>query len=862
MMDFRSLARNRLRSLAGALGRALAAGVILGGLAGQGFAQSAALTTAAPATLTAALTPAPASAQLPIVAPLIQVAPVAADPNKAHAVPQPKPQPQLQVSAATPTTSAAKVPPANQPANPSANPQAQPPAIQIVAKAGDPLAPDAPPVPPAVPMTRDAGLVAADAASVEGWQLPLVPALQPVPADVRIGGSMPAPGHFRLSGEVAGAEFILTLPEGVTPAHELALALRSSANVLPDHSKLTVWVNGTETGSVALDNIADFAEKRVPVSGLVAGDNKIRISVIQQHRIFCGPDASFGVWTEVNLGQSGATVDPATVPLTSQGFLAALRSQVAGNGAVEVRADPKTDGGMVRAVANQVIAALGAAPLVRVQPFYTVQSGPMAKARVALIAAARPKVSFQRGAGGAIVLQVEYSGAAVPDLTVLLPVAVRDTATAALTPGRTTTLAELGAPAIIGNTHYFRQDVNFVLPDDWLLLASQKAAFTLHYGFSADLAKGALLLVKVNGQTTRLLPLDVGGGEVLPPLSMTFAANGLNPGINTLTFEMTVPGDPPELPCTPRKTDLLVILGDSTLTVPPSPKMRQDDIARSLARLDGTGIVIPSEAADPAHDAATLTAFGSLFRPLTAAGSPVRLHIVGVDFAGILPKGSTDVTRQILQAAVSPRIDAVLPLAKPTAAPAASVKTPAFTLSNGDTRPALLAPLPAPDTGTFWQEMLRPWTSDGWIGRPINSLRDVVFPGSTSLARWLRVRSGVALLLQLDPATPDDIWLIAGPDLPIAKLAVQVDLLRRTGHHALQGQAMLLQHDGTWVSWTQNRSPELLEPLTLSNLRVVLGNYASWSPALFTVMTLLFALFSVIPALVFVLITRRNGSRI
>ena len=120
----------------------------------------------------------------------------------------------------------------------------------------------------------------------------------------------------------------------------------------------------------------------------------------------------------------------------------------------------------------------------------------------------------------------------------------------------------------------------------------------------------------------------------------------------------------------------------------------------------------------------------------------------------------------------------------------------------------------------------------------------------------------MALLAQLDPATPDDIWLVAGPEIKMADLARQVDLFRRAGNQDNRGQAAVLQRDGTWVSWSENRRPVLLEPLSLANLRPVLGNYASWSPLIFTLMTIFFALLSVIPALIYVLITRRKGSRI
>ncbi|WP_180267223.1 hypothetical protein, partial [Salmonella enterica] len=57
---------------------------------------------------------------------------------------------------------------------------------------------------------------------------------------------------------------------------------------------------------VALDSFSGFEQVDVPVQGLKSGENRIGISLRQTHRIFCGPDASFGVWTEIDLTRSGA----------------------------------------------------------------------------------------------------------------------------------------------------------------------------------------------------------------------------------------------------------------------------------------------------------------------------------------------------------------------------------------------------------------------------------------------------------------------------------------------------------------------------------------------------------------------------
>ena len=714
-------------------------------------------------------------------------------------------------------------------------------------------------VAPPEPLDRDGagpglpGETAAASLPPEGWLVALSPSAQNIPTEVRIGGSMPTPRVFRLSGEEADAAFSLTLPEGAPPPTELRLSLRSSVNVLPDTSTLAVQINGTDAGVITLDGFGDFSEKVIETTALVPGVNSITLRAVQAHRIFCGPDASFAVWTEVDLGNSGILIDPAAIPLNADGFLAAMKAQVARGGAVEIVADETTDAGLIREVASRVTHLLGGAPRLEVIPFYAMQSGPEARARIALISADEPRASVRRGAGGAVVLQVEHVGDTGPDISAMLPDRLNAPNVPMLAPGEVTTLQALGSADILANTHYFRRDIDFRLPDDWLLLASQKAEFNIHYGFSAGLAQGALLLVKINGETIRLLPLDRDGGEILPPLSISFRANLLNPGINTLTLEMTVPGDPPDLPCTPRTTDMLVVLADSNLNVPPSPKMQQADMLRGLSRVGGASVVVPNASAS----SSALLAFGALLQPLVADDVTAQLNIVSLDTVGLVPTGQTEVTRRMLQDAVYPSLasSGALPsVAQPVPA------SPGFRLAPAAggqaASPAPAAPAPASEAAD------RALGGAGsWVSQKLAELRAFMLPGAVSLEEWLQGKSGEALLLQLDPDTPNDIWLIAGPNIAMTDLARQVDTFRRSARSDTHVQAALLQADRTWITWSEMRRPELLEPLTLRNMRTVLGNYASWSPLTFTALTLILALLSIIPALLFVLMTRRSGSR-
>ena len=162
--------------------------------------------------------------------------------------------------------------------------------------------------------------------------------------------------------------------------------------------------------------------------------------------------------------------------------------------------------------------------------------------------------------------------------------------------------------------------------------------------------------------------------------------------------------------------------------------MRQADILHRLTRLSGDGVVIPPEIADPARDRPTLIAFGALLRPLVAGAGTVRLHVVGADNVGRVPRGDTNATRHLLKKAILPRVTASL------SPPAPSISTPGASFSRADDKgvpdtavpptdgrhmdglPAHAPPSDASPTvasaadasiGSIWASVVNLWAADG-----------------------------------------------------------------------------------------------------------------------------------------------------
>lgn len=698
----------------------------------------------------------------------------------------------------------------------------------------------------------------------EDWTVPLVPAGGRLPSTIAVGASMGQPGIVRLTGESVEHEFFLDVPFTDRTPNELVLSMRSSVNVLPENSVLTVSINGGEPMSMPLDAIGPFEDLRIRTAALMPGSNSIRVHVKQMHRIFCGPDATFSTWTEIDTANSGVRVRPEEVPLTGDGFLAAIRAQAALTGSINLLTDGNDHHDIVRALSGNLGYAIGWPPEIEIGSFYEVNASEASRARIAISESTRDAITFHRGAGGGIVMLAEHLPGNVPDFGSILPDRPMQPTMHKVELDTPTTFAELGKPLIIGNSNYYRADIDFALPEDWLLLASQKAYINLIYGYSDTLTEDSLLLVKVNDETVQMLPLDVDGGGIKPELEITFWANYLRSGANRLSFEMIVPGDPEDMQCVTRATDMLAILGESSIEVPSSPKMRREDMGVALNRIGPDSVVIPGPARrDPDDDAALLMPLAMSFAPLSTDGQ-ARLNVITPEYVDAIPSGEVALKRRLLQRVLTPetaRID------RPGIRPAeqAPVVAPGGSTLGGY-RLSLSEAAAQPAVATEEEDAKVSFASFVNVPRLIESGQEqldqmlaMLTPEDPQVNRWLSRRQGDAVLLQLDPKDPNNLWLVVRPGADLPSIGLRIDEFRRSAQ--TKGNLAVLKSDGTWDVWAASWYPEMREPMVAQNIRPVLGNYASWSPVTFTILTLLLALVSAIPALIYVVSTRRKGSR-
>ena len=649
-------------------------------------------------------------------------------------------------------------------------------------------------------------------------------------------------GVVRITGERQWVSFDLYAAD---PAkHDLLrVTTLSGINNLAERSYFRVEVNGVDIGRQRLEAVEDFGPTDIglPPDVLQSGRNRVVIELRQHHRIYCGPEAAFDLWTDIDLSRSGLVVPHPRDATNTQAFLMALSAQATSAQPVEVRGLDSlgADAGHWRKyIVSHLNQLLSGPPVaIRFTDYWTVATTDPAHARITIIPAARSNVRFQTAGDGALVLVLEVAQDSRPEdifgIIAQIEARAAHTQVPLVTPERDVPISELGVATENFSQHYAVRNHVFRLPADWLVLTAAKARINLDYAYATNLPEGATLLLKVNGAAIRLLPLRGQGGQPITAFPIDFEARLLHPGTNLLTFEMFVPGDPPDLPCAAGDAPMLQISENTTLRVPYSPSMAMPDMDLAFSALgpDSLQMNDMSGRAFSEMDALTLSA------ALSQSRAPIRpstLHLIAIDDLGSLPTAHYHADRRLLEDTVLTQLNQSTDL-----------------VSRDDTDPFNARRPQSMALSTIVNQSLDE------IRHQARRLTDRLFPNSgDQLNAWLAEHRGQAVLFQLDPDRPDEIWMLRNPDSDITDITLAIASARSFGGGP-KGQVSVLSHEGIWMNWfAPDRRPILLEPWTLQNFRSAMGNFFSARPIVYTILMLGIAFISALVALRLVMSTR------
>ncbi len=654
-------------------------------------------------------------------------------------------------------------------------------------------------------------------------------------------------GVARISGEREWVKFDVyasdTLEQQV-----LRVTTVSSINNLPERSHMRFTVNGHDIGMRNLAQIDGFGGVDIvlPPDVLTPGRNRVQIEFRQHHRIYCGPEASFDLWTDIDLSKSGLVIRRNDDVVGIDTFMMALAAQASGIRPVEIRgldtlgAEAEVWRQFLVARLNNVLS--GAPVVFRFTDYWTVETGASDSARISIVPAAQSQLRFMTSGDGAQVMVLEVAQGTSPDtlLASLGQFTQQSTASRAplVTPERHVPFAELGVQTEDFSQHYALRNHAFRLPDDWLVLTAAKARIQLDYAYAQNLPQGAMLLLKMNGTSIRLLPLRGEGGTPITAFPIDFEARLMHPGTNILTLELFVPGNPANLPCPTSDAPVLRIGEGSTLYVPYSPSMSIPDMDMAFAAL-GPDSPRKNEMSGRAFSELDMLTLSAALTRSEGQRRQTALHLIALDDLGSLPTAHHRADRRLLE-------DSVLMRASDD---------------------ALIASLATPDSNDPF-EARRPSSggfsialSSGWdkMRAQARWLTDRLFPNSgDQLNAWLADQRGQAVLFQLDPNRPDEIWMLRSPDSDIHDIARHMASARAFGGGP-KGQVSILTHEGYWMNWfAPDRRPTLLEPWSRQNFRAAMGNFVSARPIFYTILMLGLAMISALIAIRLVISTREH----
>lgn len=653
-------------------------------------------------------------------------------------------------------------------------------------------------------------------------------------------------GVVRVSGEREWMVFDV-YASAAAPSQVLRLTTISGINNLPERSHVRVSVNGTDIGTRNLTHVeapgaTDF---NLPAGLLVEGRNRVQIEFRQHHRIFCGPEASFDLWTDLDLSRSGLLIRSDEPVPGIETFIMGLAAQASGVRPVEIRGleslgnDAEIWRTFLVSRFNQV---LSGAPIVfRFSDYWSTREQAAAHARITILPAAQSQVRFVTSGDGAQVMVLEVAQGTNPaDLFTNLPeLAERldERRIPLVEPGQDTSFAALGFETEQFLQHYALREIVFRLPDTWLIRTAAKARLNLDYAYAPNLPDGAMLLLSVNGTSVRLLPLLREGGIPITAFPIDFEARLLHPGANVLTMQMFIPGSPADLPCASSNVPLLQIGSGSSLNVPYSPPMATPDMHLAFAALQPESVRGNDLSARAYSDMDTLTLGAALTSARGMDGRSV-LHLMAIEDLGGIPTAHYQLDRRVLeQVVLSGRKGDVLLAGQPPS-------------------PQDLFQMHSQPSRSFNAAL-----SNGWqeARERARWLRDRIFPNvGDQLNVWLAEQHAQAVLFQLDPERPNEIWMLRDPDTDIHHIAQSFAAARSVGIGP-RGQVAVLTHEGYWVNWlAPDRWPVLLEPWSVQNFRVAMGNIVSSRPIFYTILMLTIALFSALIALRLVISTREH----
>lgn len=375
---------------------------------------------------------------------------------------------------------------------------------------------------------------------------------------------------FTGEDDVVNLTFMLD-SQNIAAGGDLVIAYRNAVSVMPEASLVSVMVNGSPVGDFPVRSPSGFKQQVLKISSalLRAGVNEVHLRAVQRHRVDCSMEATYELWTEIDYQASGFRPHSAgrldnfvslrTVGRNDQGVtdLRLILPQGAGAAALN-RAAPVIQ--TLALVLNRDDISVTVAEKDGHGPGIDLvvmsdddpasrsagsENAPYGLSVVSSADPARARVVLHSASAGEIprLLLDAIKGPLKPAL---------DTGVRAVRKGEiraeassSYTLADAGYVSAPFSGRLFRTRFDMVLPSDFYPAEYATLDLALHAATSPGLKPTSQLLVRVNGQIVKSLPMRDGDGDVFSGRRIELPLRAFRPGRNQveLLAELERPAD-------------------------------------------------------------------------------------------------------------------------------------------------------------------------------------------------------------------------------------------------------------------------------------------------------------------------------
>ncbi|HEX2556172.1 MAG TPA: cellulose biosynthesis cyclic di-GMP-binding regulatory protein BcsB [Microvirga sp.] len=778
-----------------------------------------------------------------------------------------------------------------------------PAAAQVVQRTpgGNPASPDATRFPgPAAPRTMPspAGERPGAPAPAPGLSTTVAPFRMdnrpgaPTQAQRAEQAAAPAPlrpilplGPQRLAGESDGRTWTIELTAAEAQgATGLSIGYTNAVVVMPEVSRLRVFVNGEAVSSTPISSAAGVSRVNTPLRpGLLkAGENLVRIEVLQRHRVDCSVTGTYELWTDLDPAATGLVfAGGGRPPVGAVQELAAIGYDPAGVTTIHMvaprAARPEVRDRLFRVAQTVALRGRFPHPVVQISESDPGPSPPGTLKVVLALAselplampvppgdpAVRPFVGFvvgdeRRGAtlvisgpgwadvDRAIALLSTYQtreadGGAVPTSSWSAPDAPL------VLSGRALRFSELGIPTTEFSGRRLTTRFMIALPGDFYAGDYGEARLLLDAAIAPAVRPGSRIDVYVNERISATAPIGI-GQNAFEQHPIRVAMKYFRPGLNMIVVESILATAADES-CAPGSTlpgaNRLALFDSTSFEIPNFARIgRRPDLAEVtsagfLRREDGpVAVALPRFDLPLYASAATIVTRMAIdarrvlnVRSGTVADAPGG-SVIFVGPAGQLPPdvlGQVGLPQDLGQVWTAP----APPPADPLAAPAPTASAPPRAPSELQDRATTGS---STDVRNRWDETLR---GDGRIARAIDSVQrwfNERFSAGVTAVRT-RQRGGVydpppgASWLIAEGASPDrdGSWLVVTAPTEHALREGSGRITRPTLWADVAGRitALLAESDRLVVQAVETFEFVTTEPLTPRNLRLIAANWLS-----------------------------------